>query len=255
MTEDIDAEMDGTDEATNWNPAFPLSQAIVPDTAAPDPNVHFGSYFVFRKLEQNVRKFKEQEAAFASRLTIDDKERAGAMLVGRLEDGTPVTLQFDEGSHSPVPNNFNYESDKHGSKCPFLGHIRKTNPRGSGGFGQTQAQERQHLMARRGQTYGIRTDNPNDGQMANKPEGGVGLLFMAFNSNLADQFEFTQITWANNPRADEALDVEGSRKGRGDVLEFEQESVAEALDQTPAAHRKHAGLNLVHEPAPATDRG
>ena len=54
-------------------------------------------------------------------------------------------------------------------------------------------------MPRRGQTYGVRVDNPNDGQLDNKPERHVGLLFMAFNSDIAKQFEFTQITWANNP--------------------------------------------------------
>ncbi|NJP83107.1 peroxidase, partial [Streptomyces sp. AA8] len=41
-----------------------------------------------------------------------------------------------------------------------------------------------------------RTDGPGD----EPPEGGVGLLFMAFNSNLVDQFEFTQLNWANSSR-------------------------------------------------------
>jgi hypothetical protein len=54
-------------------------------------------------------------------------------------------------------------------------------------------------MARRGQTYGVRTDNPNDGKIENKPSKYVGLLFMAFNSDIGNQFEFTQKNWANNP--------------------------------------------------------
>ncbi len=197
--EDILGEEDGTDGIANWSPRFPLGQAIVADTAAPNPALHFGSYLVFRKLEQNVRRFKDMEEKFASRLKIEDDERAGGMLVGRFEDGTAVTLQSSEGMHSPVPNNFNYDSDTRGGKCPFLGHIRKTNPRGSGGFNQTAAQERAHLMPRRGQTYGVRTDNPNDGLLDNKPTGNVGLLFMAFNADIRNQFEFTQIQWANNP--------------------------------------------------------
>ncbi len=51
-------------------------------------------------------------------------------------------------------------------------------------------------MARRGMTYGRRnqTVDPSD-----EPNGGVGLLFMAFQNNLANQFEFTQANWANNP--------------------------------------------------------
>ena len=148
--EDIADQENSTDGVSNWDAAFPLGQAIVADAAAPNPKVHFGSYFVYRKLEQNVRLFKASELKFAKDAKIKDDERAGAMLVGRFEDGTPVTMQFEDGVESPVPNNFNYGSDKSGSKCPFLGHIRKTNPRGSGGFGQSEQQERKHLMARRG---------------------------------------------------------------------------------------------------------
>ncbi|NKK88941.1 peroxidase [Rhizobium leguminosarum bv. viciae] len=198
LLEDIDAEENATDGIANWDPAFPLEQVIVPDPAAPDPAVHFGSYFVYRKLEQNVRRFKRQEQKLADRLFGSDDERAGAMVVGRFEDGTPVTMQSEDGVESPVPNNFNYFSDKSGAKCPFSGHIRKTNPRGSGGF-ENSAGERKHLMARRGQTYGVRTDNPNDGKIENKPSKYVGLLFMAFNSDIGNQFEFTQKNWANNP--------------------------------------------------------
>ncbi|HEX2526454.1 MAG TPA: hypothetical protein VHL31_09180 [Geminicoccus sp.] len=198
LREDIDAEEDRTDGTANWDPAFPLKQIIVPDPAAPDPAVHFGSYFIYRKLEQNVRFFKAEEEKLAVRFGLSDGERAGAMAVGRFEDGTPVTMQSEDGVESPVPNNFNYFSDKNGAKCPFAGHIRKTNPRGSGGFEDMEG-ERSHLMARRGQTYGVRTDNPNDGMIANKPEKDVGLLFMAFNSDIANQFEFTQKVWANNP--------------------------------------------------------
>lgn len=200
LTEDIDDERLTTDGATNWDPAFALNRVIVPDTAAPDPSRHFGSYFVFRKLEQNVKQFKKQEKALAKRLHLkgEDAERAGAMLVGRFEDGTPLTTQFADGNHHPVPNDFDYDSDPNGAKCPFFAHIRKVNPRGSGGFEQVDV-ERLHIMARRGQTYGVRTDQPNDGRIENKPSKDVGLLFMAFNADIAEQFEFAQSTWANNP--------------------------------------------------------
>lgn len=209
FVEDIEAQRLTTDGSRVWNPQFPLQQAIVSDPAAPQPDKHFGSYFIFRKLEQDVKKFKEHESAFANHLGLGDPERAGAMLLGRFEDGTPVTAQFADGAHNPVPNNFNYQSDAEASKCPFLGHIRKTNPRGSGGFGQSEDAERAHLMARRGLTYGVRTDNPNDGKTKNKPEKDVGLLFMAFNSDIGNQFEFTQATWANNPKFPQAASDPG----------------------------------------------
>jgi Dyp-type peroxidase family len=201
LTEDVDAEKNNTDGINVWNPAAPLGQVLVPDTAAPDPGVHFGSYFVFRKLEQNVRRFKQAEADLADTLGLagEDRERAGAMLIGRFEDGTPLTTQREDGAESPVSNNFTYDSDRAALKCPFQAHIRKTNPRGSGGA-EDPAGERQHLMARRGVTYGERPDDPNaDVPPAARPSGGVGLLFMAFNSVLGNQFEFTQAIWADNP--------------------------------------------------------
>ena len=201
LTEDVDAEKNNTDGINVWNPAAPLEQVLVPDTAAPDPGVHFGSYFVFRKLEQNVRRFKQAEADLADTLGLagEDRERAGAMIIGRFEDGTPLTTQREDGAESPVSNNFTYDSDRAALKCPFQAHIRKTNPRGSGNA-QDPAAERRHLMARRGVTYGERPDDPNaDVPPAARPSGGVGLLFMAFNSRLGNQFEFTQAVWADNP--------------------------------------------------------
>ncbi|WP_410596787.1 Dyp-type peroxidase [Amycolatopsis sp. lyj-23] len=201
LTEDVDAEKNNTDGINVWNPAAPLGQVLVPDPAAPDPGVHFGSYFVFRKLEQNVRRFKQAEADLADTLGLagEDRERAGAMIIGRFEDGTPLTTQREDGAESPVSNNFTYDSDRAALKCPFQAHIRKTNPRGSGGA-EDPADERRHLMARRGVTYGERPDDPNaDVPPAARPSGGVGLLFMAFNSVLDNQFEFTQALWADNP--------------------------------------------------------
>lgn len=194
LTEDLEEELRRTDGVSVWDPTQPLERVLVADPAAPDPATDFGSYFVLRKLEQNVLAFRQAEEALADALKLEnnDRERAGAMLVGRFKDGTPLTLQATPGAHSPVMNNFNYASDGAADKCPYQAHIRKTNPRGSGGFGQPPEAERRHLMARRGQTYGERSEG-------DLPETGVGLLFMAFNSDLNKQFEFTQHTWANNP--------------------------------------------------------
>lgn len=175
----------------HWDPAFPLSNVLVPDPFAPDPKRHHGSYLVFRKLEQNVRAFKEIERDLADSLGLKgaDRERAGAMLVGRFKDGTPLTLK-PRPAGGPVVNDFTFDADD-GSKCPFSGHVRKTNPRSFG---------REVVMARRGQTYGERADDPwDDSPPERRPSGEVGLLFMAFNASLLGQFEFMQQTWANNP--------------------------------------------------------
>jgi Dyp-type peroxidase family len=200
LEEDYEQERASTDGTDVWDPRLPLERVIVPDPAADDPSIHFGSYLVFRKLEQNVKLFKEQEESLASALGLegDDAERAGAMLVGRFEDGTPLTLQGGEGAHSPVMNNFTYTSDEHGMKCPLYAHIRKVNPRGP-------LAERAHLMARRGQTYGVRSDDINkDLPASSRPVDGVGLLFMAFNASIGEQFEYTQQRLANGAEAADA---------------------------------------------------
>ena len=109
---------------------------------------------MFRKLEQNVRAFKEREQQFAQALGLPeaDAKRAGALVMGRFEDGTPVVLKATPDRSGPVPNNFTYEDDSHGGKCPFQAHIRKVNPR----------QEGVPRIVRRGITYGTRDKEPQD---------------------------------------------------------------------------------------------
>lgn len=194
LTEDIEHEKLINGGTSMWDPAFPLEQVLV-TTGSGSATAVLGSFFVFRKLEQNVFGFKRKEEELSTLLGFHGEERelAGALMVGRFEDGTPVVLRKEAGFGGGVPNNFNYDDDKVASKCPFHAHIRKTNPRGSGGA-EPQAGERKHIMARRGITFGSREDG-----MGDRPEDGVGLLFMSHQSSIENQFEFTQATWANNP--------------------------------------------------------
>jgi Dyp-type peroxidase family len=194
LQEDVDLEArdGGIDQ---WDPAIPLSQLLVKCPGG-QLDVSCGSYFVFRKLEQNVQGFKRREIELAEILP-GAGERAGASVVGRFENGTPVSASATEipvakPGPAGVPNNFNFSDDAAGLKCPFAGHIRKTNPRTDTG------DSKDHLMARRGIPYGDRTDDPNDGILANKPTGGLGLLFMAYQRDLENQFEFTQRFWVDN---------------------------------------------------------
>ncbi|MFC7385069.1 Dyp-type peroxidase [Sphaerisporangium rhizosphaerae] len=184
----------------NWTPFFPLNHILVADPLAPKPARHMGSYLVFRKLEQNVRAFRQAEEDLADALGLAGADRAlaGALLVGRFRNGTPLRLHGRPSSDGhPVQNDFSYRDDPDGAKCPFSAHIRKTNPRDSkdGGLERVLGV----MMARRGQTYGARTDIPwDDAPPRTRPTGGVGLLFMAFNASLQSQFEFTQQAWADN---------------------------------------------------------
>lgn len=180
-----------------FDPRAKPELVLVPDPLITgDPNA-MGSYFVFRKLEQNVKGFKLAEAALAVQLGLEgeEEERIGAQVIGRFEDGSPVQVVHEEGQmpNSAVFNNFDYDSED-ASKCPFHAHIRKTNPRSD--LPKGEAAKRR--MARRGIPFGIRNDDPEDGLIDNKPEGDVGLLFMSYQASIVDQFEFIQKNWANN---------------------------------------------------------
>lgn len=151
----------------------------------------YGSFMVFRKLEQNVKAFWESlgELSIKSGIPLD---KAAALAVGRYEDGTPVmptTVIKDKADQ----NDFHYDQDPKAAICPFHAHIRKTNPRGdvpryitngNAGF------ERARRIVRRGITYGNRS-NLSAGTAVERPAEGVGLLFMCFQSNL-DQFAIQQ---------------------------------------------------------------
>jgi Dyp-type peroxidase family len=193
-----DEKRDGTHI---WNPVAAPSLVLIQDPNG-KPGVSFGSFLVFRKLEQNVKGFKKAQRELAAELKIPLK-LAGAVAVGRFEDGTPVVLQPGDDSQPPVPNDFDYSSDKAGLRCPFHAHIRKTNPRGEsvdpqGNFAKDEAEERGHRIARRGIPYGGRLSNFDD--IESLPERGVGLLFMCYQSDIWEQFEFQQRFWSNNDK-------------------------------------------------------
>lgn len=195
-------DLAGEGNTDKWNPVEPLARVLVPDANVSEGD-SFGSYFVFRKLEQDVLRFKmrEQELADALGLTGEERERAGAMAVGRFEDGTPLALSQTDGFIPLKENNFKYDVDEGGAKCPFHAHIRKSNPRGdiTRQFGiPEEVAERPRRITRRGIPYGTRNRHPNAFQaLEDLPTGGVGLLFMCFQSSIANQFAFIQSRWVN----------------------------------------------------------
>jgi LysM repeat protein len=70
--------------------------------------------------------------------------------------------------------------------------------RAGGPFAQSEEQELGHRIARRGVTYGgPLSDFSNLDQL---PTDGVGLLFMCYQSDIWEQFEFIQRLWSNHPR-------------------------------------------------------
>jgi Dyp-type peroxidase family len=179
---------------SKWDPRSPLSLVL-----AKDPNGKledsYGSYLVYRKLEQDVIALLEAEKSLAKRLRIDP-ELAGALMMGRFRDGTPLTLADKPGGD--YTNNFDYSDDKQAYKCPFHTHVRKTNPRGDTGrvissgesFDEALEKERNHRIARRAVSYG-------ENDFTKPTSTGSGLLFLCFQADIANQFNFMQAAWSN----------------------------------------------------------
>ncbi|WP_406276910.1 hypothetical protein OH799_07005 [Nocardia sp. NBC_00881] len=221
-----------------YDPSAPLGQVLVKDPAGgPDG---YGSYFVYRKLKQDVYGFradKERLAAKIAEYAHPESEHespkpteahialAGAYMVGRFQDGTPVVNRALAGQ-GELSNNFTFDADVDGIRCPFQAHVRKSNPRGDKlrQFGVPVTQERSRRIARRAISYGPVTLEPKDGEE-------VGLLFLCAQSSIADQFEFIQVAWANNEdflRSSCGLDpVIGARDGGPPKDEAERAKAAE----------------------------
>ncbi|HEV8693890.1 MAG TPA: hypothetical protein VGQ93_06855, partial [Lysobacter sp.] len=183
------ARMNGGLDA--YDPSAPLCLALNKDPLGAVSG--YGSYLVFRKLAQDVAGFRNQEAQLAQALGLsgDKAELAGAYIVGRFRDGTPVVQQPVPG-WTNEPNNFDFDADVDGMRCPFQAHIRKTNPRGDKlrEFGLAPGEDRSRRIARRAVSYGPLDLNP-------PPGADVGLLFMCVQSSIVNQFEFMQAIWCN----------------------------------------------------------
>ncbi len=171
-----------------WDPVFDPETVLVPCPHGGEQG--FGSYLVFRKLEQDVAAFKgavdaRAEAASAA-LTLPERVAvAGAEIVGRFEDGTPLAVASSPSGRRPPPDNdFTYASPPW-RPVPADAHTLLMNPR--------DCTERANLFPRRGITYGAPAPSAYLGLAhAVHPAGGVGLLFMGYMRDIAGQFEELQ---------------------------------------------------------------
>ena len=118
-------------------------------------------------------------------------------MVGRWRSGAPLVLapERDEpklGADATRNNDFSYENDMQGLKCPFSAHIRRVNPRDA--LKNDLVAVNSHLFLRRGTNYG-----------SPLPEGifeddGVerGGVFLLIGAHLKRQFEFVQSQWVTD---------------------------------------------------------
>ncbi|KAG9599849.1 hypothetical protein KCU77_g3591, partial [Aureobasidium melanogenum] len=157
-----------------------------------------GSFLAFRFLSQRVPEFNEflvQNAPVTNDPTASASDLLGARLVGRWKSGAPIALKpFQDdptlGVDPARNNNFDYEPSQ--EKCPFAAHSRKMYPRSDL---PTQA-DASHRIIRRAITYGPELSQEEIDSKTTIHDRG--LLFVSYQSNISNGFQFLQKSWANN---------------------------------------------------------
>jgi Dyp-type peroxidase family len=198
-----------------------------------------GSYLVFRRLRQDVAGFWGFVTAYAQGLSGRPgfegvtAEWLGARIVGRWSSGAPVVrvphadvpeLGADRLANNhfafaapslPVPLARGGESntwpqagaDPVGLTCPQAAHIRKVNARDApNDLGGRRATFTRRIL-RRALPYGEPLADPSGPDPEN---GNRGLLFVAFQASIEDQFEFLNTSWMGsptNPRSPSGFDL------------------------------------------------
>jgi galactose oxidase len=183
-----------------------------------------GSFMVFRRLKQLVSEFEtfcdDQAATLET-----DAGLIAARMVGRWPSGAPLVTSPLQDNAAPAKddrlvNAFEFTQDKLGRRCPFAAHIRKSYPRNdvtpavdasTPEFEQRQISEstaQTHRIIRAGIPFG---DDPSDDeQKAKRTLHDRGLMFVCYQTSIANQFEFIQSAWVNNPAFPPAAGPVGS---------------------------------------------
>jgi deferrochelatase/peroxidase EfeB len=189
-----------------------------------------GAYLVFRDLEQDVRAFWQFIDRQAGSNPLE-RTRLGEAMVGRTMDGQPLVPTISRkiagvgSDDSDVRlNQFTYESDVAGTRCPLGAHIRRANPRNGDfpygtkgfigwlirvfGFGRKNlrddliASSRFHRILRRGREYGTKMSPEQALEAAGTDARQSGLRFICLNANITRQFEFVQSAWIMSTKFD-----------------------------------------------------
>jgi Dyp-type peroxidase family len=153
-----------------------------------------GTYMVWRKLYQDVARWRRVIGAAADLYPDGDGVKLAAKVVGRWPDGTPLALspdrpQPDFDPAAPGANDFRYAVDPVGRRCPVGAHVRRSNPRD--GLGFDGALSFRHRMIRRGMPYGpLLPDGVTEDDGTDR-----GLVFVCFQASIARQFEAVQMQW------------------------------------------------------------
>ncbi|KAF5374348.1 hypothetical protein D9758_004699 [Tetrapyrgos nigripes] len=217
------------------------------------PVIIDGSFLAFRYLFQLVPEFNEflKSNPIKGKNLSDEEgsELLGARMVGRWKSGAPIDLTpnkddpnlGNDSQRNHRNNNFFYTNELtvtmgDQTHCPFSAHTRKTNPRadftehGRGGDILDS-----HRIARRGIQFGpeVTQEEANNKRTIH----GRGLLFVCYQSDILNGFQFVQKSWANNPDfLDLALDNKGNKLSPGldSIIGQNAESGRDVVGTDPA---------------------
>jgi Dyp-type peroxidase family len=184
-----------------------------------------GSFLVFRRLRQDVAGLHGFLHENGDQFNIGP-DFVGAKLVGRWPTGAPVLrAKCDDdallAADDCANNHFEFEesveliepqdkespidcsddqfprppADADGLVCPLSAHIRKAYPRDDEPPGEVPTQT--HRLLRRGIPYGPPSSSTPHAPLADDVDRG--LLFLAYQTSVVEQFEFVIRNWVNNP--------------------------------------------------------
>ncbi|MFF3071580.1 Dyp-type peroxidase [Kitasatospora sp. NPDC057904] len=175
-----------------------------------------GSFQVIRRLAQDVAgwhaQFGPQLAALKHSGAAPDSADDGwlaARLVGRWPSGTPIArcpgADVPPASGELLGNDLGHADGPNGVRTPRFSHLRKTSPRDDQSFlpqkdpAASFAGSDPRRIIRRGIPFGPVFD-PRSADPSHGPDTPRGLLFICYQSDLVEQFEFLQHLRINNTR-------------------------------------------------------
>jgi Dyp-type peroxidase family len=179
----------------------------LPNTAGPDAPgklasgyvkwARNGSLMVLSRLRQFVPEFISSIEIQAQRNDIDP-DLLASRVVGRWKSGAPLELtpvQDDPtlGADTLRNNNFDFNNDGMGRRCPFASHIRKT-------YERSDETTYSHRILRRGIPFGPELTKAEEENKRSDDEDQRGLMFVCYQTSIVNQFEYIA-----NRAADDAL--------------------------------------------------
>jgi Dyp-type peroxidase family len=212
-----------------------------------------GSFLALRKLRQDIEELEEvlyrsarqaaDAAAAGATAPILTRETLLAKMMGRWPTGHPKAGQplTPVAPPGPLFNDFNYDYDAQAQLCPFHAHIRRANPRVR--LTRADGGARPPRIVRRGMSYGppVKIDDAQAAKTGLQQERG--LIFMAYNASLGEQFEVVQRWLAGgnssgsySGESDPFLGLAEPGRLRHFRFEHEGQTVRMALDGSDRLH-------------------